>query len=194
MRRRSLRKRPDDVSIGAARVGRRHPRNRHAPPHNVMSKTSSCGWKNAFTEQSDAGQFATGMPSVEVSTLVTLPCSWLGIEVRWSPCRSGFASRPAVHIIDTHIEIPDAASEKRQNGLRKEREARAGTHEMPSIANSVTYTPPPELAKSEMQGWNTDATQRTPRGRPHLRRTMRAWDSRRCSLGCRSTGPNSPWS
>lgn len=90
-----------------------------------MSKTSSCGWKNAFTEQSDAGQFATGMPSVEVSTLVTLPCSWLGIEVRWSPRRSDFASRPVAYTVATHVEVPDPASEKRQNGLRQGSERRA---------------------------------------------------------------------
>ncbi|OJT02197.1 hypothetical protein TRAPUB_7312 [Trametes pubescens] len=90
-----------------------------------MSKTSSCGWKNALTEQSDAGQFATGMPSVEVSTLVTLPCNWLGMEVRWSPRRSGFAPRSAAHTIDTHVEVPDTTSKKRQDMLRQEREARA---------------------------------------------------------------------
>lgn len=65
------------------RVERAHASNgMHLPPHNVMSKTSSWGWKNSFTEQLSAGQFATGIPSVDVSMLLAFPSSELGMFVR----------------------------------------------------------------------------------------------------------------
>ena len=57
-------------------------REKDAPPHSVMSNTSSCGWKNSVTSQELAGQFATGTPSVEVSTVLALPCNELGRLVR----------------------------------------------------------------------------------------------------------------
>lgn len=37
------------------------------PPHSVMSKIIFCGLKNVFMSQPPVGQFATGVPSVDVS-------------------------------------------------------------------------------------------------------------------------------
>ena len=48
-----------------------------------MSKMSCCGSKNWFTLQPSEGQFATGVPSVDVSTELAFPWIDCGIEDRY---------------------------------------------------------------------------------------------------------------
>ena len=55
----------------------------NAPPHNVMSKIRLCGRKNWLMLHPPFGKFATGMPKVEVSTLLALPCNELGTSLRY---------------------------------------------------------------------------------------------------------------